>query len=411
MSKQQKALIIFWEGYLDVAPTLVEWIRYLVSKNILVKLFVADSGENRQKVIETFDPSTVQIRRVNTVGRPQETYYKLFFNKLTWRLFPQLLRNMEDELVSTAIDRFARVIGEDQELYDTVYCVDATGLYAFKKSGVKAKKLVNISLEILDTAYGKPTKYLKKIKQVERDLMIKQVDHVVIQDEHRRQFLERTLGYSLAHYSYLPNSVKKDDRTCAKGKYFHELFGFENDQKILLSAGMISESVCSLDVSRALGSWTTKLPVKVVFHERIEITENAAYYERVKAMGKGKVFLSLKPLPYQELYKIFSSADIGLAIYSKNHGDNFGIIGSASGKLFQYIKFGMPVIASDLPGLKEIVEAYRLGVVVDSPEQIPSAVELIMGNYEQFSNNARTAFEENLNMDLFLETVYEGIYN
>jgi glycosyltransferase involved in cell wall biosynthesis len=149
--------------------------------------------------------------------------------------------------------------------------------------------------------------------------------------------------------------------------------------------------------------------VKCVFHERLEIPEDRGYHEKVKEAGNGNVLLSLKPVPYDELDKVFASADIGLAIYNKSYGENFSTIGSASGKLFQYIKHGVPVIVSNLPGLADLVEEYEMGIAVGSPSEIPRAIEKILEDRPRFSRNARKAFEENLNMDIHLDRVYQSL--
>jgi glycosyltransferase involved in cell wall biosynthesis len=407
----RSAILIFWEGYLDVAPTIVEWIKFLADKGISVKVYIADEGGCRSKVKETFDKKLVDVLNLSVQNKWEVAAGSVMNSRLFWKLFPVAVRRWNNSMFLRSINRFGQQIGYDNERYDVAYCVDATGLYSFKKSGIRAEKIINISLEILDTADWKRSEEMREIKKVERELLKHSVDRVIIQDTNRGEVLERTLGFSFSRFLFLPNSARRSKEQFVSGKYFHLLFNFDERQKILLSAGMVSESVCSLEIAKAMGIWNSDQPVKTVFHERMEIPENRGYYEKVRAAGKGKVFLSLKPVPFQEVHKIFSSADIGLAIYSKKHGDNFGVIGSASGKLFQYIKYGVPVIASDLPGLRELVLENDLGIVVDTPEEVPQAVEKILAERERYSNNARKAFEEKLNLDIYLEEVYQSIYN
>jgi glycosyltransferase involved in cell wall biosynthesis len=332
-------------------------------------------------------------------------------NRIMWRFFPGVTTRVDEKLLSRSLARFSAALSQDLEIYDVAYCVDATGLYSLSKSGMRAGRIVNISLEILDKQQSDLKNIRKQIKQAESEMLRERVDRVVIQDHYRADALQRSLGFQLQNFSFLPNSVRLNQTATKRSNYFHKLFNFDIDQKIVLSAGMIADAVCSLNLSAAIGKWNTSLPVKTVFHERMEIPENKGYYEKVRLAGSGKVFLSLKPVPFSDLHKIFSSADIGLAIYSKTHGDNFGIIGSASGKLFQYIKYGVPVIASDLPGLRELVLENELGIVVKSPDEVPAAIESILSNWERFSDNARKAFEERLNMNIYLEKVYQTIYN
>jgi glycosyltransferase involved in cell wall biosynthesis len=310
-----------------------------------------------------------------------------------------------------ALDRFAKKAGSKAGQYDMAYCVDATGLYAFSKSGISTTTLINISFEVLDLEFGKHGKVIRKIKEVEKEMLTKQVRHIIIQDKYRAELLTRTIGEPLDKFIYLPNSVEKGGAQRNKSQFFHKKFDIPAKTKIVLSAGMIGEAVSSLAIAKAVGAWQSNSPVKVVFHERLAGKTSMPYLNLIRKHGNDKVLLSLQPLPYDQLDELFSSADIGLAIYNDGYGDNFGMIGSASGKLFQYIKHGLPVIASDLPGLGDLVRDYDMGLVVKSTEEIPGAIETILSDYTRYSHNARKAFCEDLNMDVLLENVYEGIKN
>jgi hypothetical protein len=390
---------------------MVEWTKFLAAKGVKVKLYIADQDNSRSAVKNSFDRSMISVENIKVDNGSDAFLHSLVNNRIMWKLFPGLPKKFNNKAFSRALSKFASALSKNQEVYDVAYCVDATGLYSFRKSGMKAGRIVNISLEILDEEGVGQSGAHKEIKKAEREMLMEKVERVVIQDQYRADALQRSLGFQLKSCSYLPNSVRLDRDATGRSNYFHKLFDFENDQKIVLSAGMIADSVCSLALSTAIGKWNTDLPVKTVFHERIEIPGNRPYYDKVRSAGNGKVFLSLKPLPYNEVYKIFSSADIGLAIYSRSHGDNFGVIGSASGKLFQYIKYGVPVIASNIPGLRELVQDNEIGMVVNSPEDVPSAIEKVLSDWDRYSNNARKAFEDRLNMDVYLEELFQSIYN
>jgi glycosyltransferase involved in cell wall biosynthesis len=404
-------VIIFWEGYLNVAPTIVEWTKYIATQGVKVKLYIADQSNSRSDVKNSFDRSMISVENIPVGNLVERFLHSMVNHRIVWRLFSGLAHKVESKLLAISLSRFASALSKDKEIYDVAYCVDATGLYSFRKSGMRTGRTVNISLEILDKDHVRESRVHKEIKEAEREMLSGKVEWVIIQDQFRADALQRSLGFKLNNFSFLPNSVRRDQTETGRSRYFHKLFDFENDQKIILSAGMIADSVCSLELSRAIGMWNTGLPVKTVFHERIEVQGNKAYYDKVRMAGNGRVYMSLKPVPYCDLHTIFTSADIGLAIYSKSHGDNFGIIGSASGKLFQYIKYGVPVIASDLPGLRELVLDNGIGLVVGGPEDVPAAIEKVLANWESYSNNARKAFEDRLNMDIYLEKTYQSIYN
>ena len=67
----------------------------------------------------------------------------------------------------------------------------------------------------------------------------------------------------------------------------------------------------------------------------------------------------------------------------------------APNKIFEYSKFGIPMLANDVPGLKESVGAFRAGVCVnfDSLEDVASGIESLLANHEYYSRNALEFYE------------------
>ena len=82
-----------------------------------------------------------------------------------------------------------------------------------------------------------------------------------------------------------------------------------------------------------------------------------------------------------------------------NHGDPV-----RSNKLFEYMAAGVPVIASDLPRWRELVERTGCGLVVDpsDPAAIAAAIERVLGDPEEaaaMGRRGRAAFESEFNWD------------
>jgi glycosyltransferase involved in cell wall biosynthesis len=400
-------LFVFWEGYLDVAPTLIGLIRFLSAKNMEIDLLISNRGDS--EITGSFDQHLVRVVKLDPDGFFNRSISRIVNNAVAWKFFPGWVKKVNDGLLGKALDRFAALAATNASKYDTAYCVDATGLYVFKKSGIRAEKVINISLEVLDLEHGEHGPTIQKVKQLEKEMLTEEVKQVIIQDQYRADVLTRTVGTPIDKFIFLPNSVEKGDGKQVKLGFFHEKFNLPRETKIVLSAGMIGEAVSSLEIGRAVGNWKPRYPVKIVFHERLAGNTSTPYLDNIRRAGKGHLLLSLQPLPYDQLGKLFSSADIGLAIYNEGYGDNFGVIGSASGKLFQYIKHGLPVIVSDLPGLGELVRDYDMGLVVKSTDEIPTAIEKIFADYKRYSDNASKAFHEDLNMDVLLEKAYAGI--
>ena len=88
-----------------------------------------------------------------------------------------------------------------------------------------------------------------------------------------------------------------------------------------------------------------------------------------------------------------TSADIGVAL-GKNAGLSYYY--SSPNKIFECIVGGLPVVGSNFPDLKEVIEGYRLGVTCDPdyPRDIANAIDYILSDemrYAEMRKNALAA--------------------
>ncbi len=121
--------------------------------------------------------------------------------------------------------------------------------------------------------------------------------------------------------------------------------------------------------------------------EMPEIRKRAGLlHDRVEILGK---------LPFSELRKHTANSDIGLSLDKPLH-DNYRL--SLPNKLFDYIHCGVPVIGSDLPELKRIIEQYKIGWLVKeiTPSAIADAINHALSDeqYDEFVENCLKAREE-----------------
>lgn len=105
-------------------------------------------------------------------------------------------------------------------------------------------------------------------------------------------------------------------------------------------------------------------------------------------------------VPYEEVYRYLSKAHIGLILFHPlpNH------IESMPNKLFEYMSVGLPIIASNFPLWKEIVEGNKCGITVDplNPKEIAQAIEYLLGHPEvrqEMGQNGRRAVMEKYNWE------------
>jgi len=93
----------------------------------------------------------------------------------------------------------------------------------------------------------------------------------------------------------------------------------------------------------------------------------------------------------QKLRRITRLADFGITL---DKDTNLNYRYSLPNKLFDYIHAGLPVIASDLPEIRRIVDGYKIGVIVPSHE--PSVIAGIL-NRVASDQSLMSMWKENLN--------------
>ena len=91
----------------------------------------------------------------------------------------------------------------------------------------------------------------------------------------------------------------------------------------------------------------------------------------------GKVIFMDK-VPQQKLRRITRIADFGLTL---DKDTNLNYRYSLPNKLFDYIHAGLPVIASDLPEIRRIIDGYKIGVIIPSHE--PQAIASVLNKVIQ----------------------------
>ena len=84
-------------------------------------------------------------------------------------------------------------------------------------------------------------------------------------------------------------------------------------------------------------------------------------------------------LAIEELEKLTPTADLGISI-EEDLGLNYRY--ALPNKLFDYIRAGVPVLVSNLPEMKALVEKYEIGAISKShdPQQLAAAFNEALSN-------------------------------
>lgn len=215
----------------------------------------------------------------------------------------------------------------------------------------------------------------------------------IIQDEKRAELLSNVNGVNLKGRTFLvPNSPMKGsiDTSGSKGNYLRNKYSLSEQTTIIFYAGQISKASGIEDLIKAAKSW----PPQCIFF--IHGFGQSDYIKRVADNPNQyvNVILSQDLLEEHEYTKMIESADIGIVWRTDTNNPNSFIMGAASGKMFHYLKCGLPIITNKLPGLTEIVEASGCGICLDDKSQVGDAISRILQDYSQFRGNAFKCFEE-----------------
>jgi glycosyltransferase involved in cell wall biosynthesis len=100
--------------------------------------------------------------------------------------------------------------------------------------------------------------------------------------------------------------------------------------------------------------------------------------------------------PYEEMMRYTSSADVGLCIENPNFLNSYY---SLPNKIFEYIQAGIPIIATNLPEIKKIIEKYEIGILIDklTPKAIAEAINKLKNDqslYNKLKENVNRAAAE-----------------
>jgi len=391
--------IFFYEGYIDTAPTIVSLAKALDECAYTVNIYTTKhQTSNSIKLSEHV--------KIILFTKSSEVPAISFLHKLFKVKFSSLIPVID--LIAFFVQCVMYFIGQSfsnnefacsLSKEDVNIGVDRIGsILSLVKARLFNQKVVYLSLELNEPkTFGKAG--LIMTNRLER-LTYQTSACVLVQDEDRFKTLSEFNQYQHPKVFYLPNSPYyssfSPQDSNYDGNYFRDMFGLSEEDYscIVLHAGMINEFVCSGSLASAFSAMNKNYAL--VFNSSWTISEDDVYVRTLSDSNKKNLFLSLNPLPYAQIHRVFESATIGLVFY-QNVDNNFSQISMASGKLAHFLKHGKPVLVSDLESLSKLVEKYKFGIVIQDPSnsvELENAIEVILNDYELYSRNARLCFDE-----------------
>lgn len=366
-----RVAVIFWDGYLGVAPSIINAARCFVEHGYGVDVITREVSSDFAEV-PALGPSVRVLKWCSSSQRRSSQVTS------AWAFLVQRLSFVAFALRRVGLQGYTTIIG-----------VDLNGLVtALALALLSGTRPILWSLEI--HALPSRRSLRGRISRFIRQWTFRTVPLVVVQNEHRAQLLVEQYGVRGESIVLVPNAPMGEAQTTSS-HFLHERCGLEVTSKIALHLGMISPTAFSAELATAAREWPDEWTL--VFHERQRRAAHETYLSDVRARGGGRAVMSLEPVPYDDLDAVVASAKIGLALYDPVAGLTYSSPGS-SGKIGHYLRCGVPVISLEAPGITEIVEKYECGITVARLTDITDAIKAIDGEWDRFSANALRCYRE-----------------
>lgn len=102
--------------------------------------------------------------------------------------------------------------------------------------------------------------------------------------------------------------------------------------------------------------------------------------------GSDRLIIEPGPLGWRFPWESMAAADIGVVVYLQD-APQFRHMGVASNRMCMFLTMGVPVIARRQPSF-QFVEDFDCGVLVDSPDELVAAIDLIRTRLDEMRKNA-----------------------
>lgn len=224
------------------------------------------------------------------------------------------------------------------------------------------------------------------------DMLLKKVlpraSVVLCCEKHRSAIMKSSYCLKKAPY-VIPNKAYEINESVDESSILNEQLKHTiescKDKRIVLYQGIISKDRPLAIIAKALES--LKNP-NVVFW--IMGGGDEKVVSEAKSIYKNTFYLGYIPSPQHML--VTKYAHIGIANYDYSNLNN---VFCAPNKIYEYAKFGMPMLTSDNVGLTETVGLAGAAVCVDFAdiEEVRIGLKTIIDDYTGFSNRAKSFYD------------------
>lgn len=234
-----------------------------------------------------------------------------------------------------------------------------------------------------------------KIKLANRNIAleaayIRNVDVVIAANVERAKYMEANYGLSDTPLVY--DNIHRIDAPIEMEQCDQKFHGFFKEGCFhILYAGGIAAERRTFDLVTAVCKASESVPVKLLIAGRAEISEKERI-DKYLAQNNIEIVSYLGYLTRGELKYLLQRSQVSVVTFTK---DTFNNLYCASGKAYESLFEGVPLIASTNPPLERICKTYDLGV---SSDDFVYAILELYAHYEKYRKNV-ASFIKSLNYE------------
>ena len=253
---------------------------------------------------------------------------------------------------------------------------------------LKRVKIFYDSRELFGYLAGlKERKFVQSFWKTVEKLFIKHVDHIITTGSMDSEVLKEMYGITnTVVLRNVPHYYKPAQQTDLRNQ-----LGISIDKKILLYQGVILKGRGIEKIFDILPHMSDFVFVLIGGGEFENYYKNLAVEQKII----DQVYFIGK-FNQEDLPKLTPSADVGIALIENLSKSYYYALPN---KLFEYIMAEIPVVVSNLPQMKEVVEKFNVGFAVDPDNQ--DEIVLALNNltsdevqYKKLIQNCKIASEE-----------------
>jgi glycosyltransferase involved in cell wall biosynthesis len=272
--------------------------------------------------------------------------------------------------------------------YDRFVAFEPHGLVLCKQLFPRARPIY-YSLELYLRADHSGLYYPKRVCTAERRA-IHDLSGLIIQSAEKEKLFRADYGLpETLPVFHLPVTCRGPAVT-EKATWLHERLGLNQKQKIALHLGGINAWFSCLETAALFAH----LPDWALYFQGYAQPDYLEKLHRLIAeRGLKNVFVSAEQYAdLEDANRVLAAADAGLAWY-RDLSLNMQTVGRSSGKIASYLRFGLPVVTNNYPGLRTAIEQPGAGICLERLEDLPDALSRLEPNLETYAAAARREYE------------------